>query len=433
MAIDVDQARPQPHERAPPVKPGIIVALLCATLCGCSSERHPQRSTALEVTIARLATTAAPVWWMGSDDFDQDGSQDILIAGHRGTQGARLFFGDPAGDAVADSGKPSQGLRVLDVGNDRHGCAVADITGDARPDVFCVSGAGRGKGSNANEFWRNLDGYRFEQIRDHGAEDSAARGRYARFFNFDGQHPPELLTTVWGDRVDALPNRSRVWRWTGTRFQTIDTRLGHRQGGRCITVYDINRNGLDDILTCGETLGFSIYMNTGTLDFQEHSLGGPALANTWWWDLALAPGKAGKPSHIAFIVEPIGQQRIHIGTLSDTLGLSANGYLPCSFESGMADSDVYCARVLWHDVNADGAPDLYVARRSDRETVSPLGDVDDLIILGPAYDTWLPVTRSELGASTEAVSVDGAIVRLTAGDDWPGAIDTIRVIRRTGL
>ncbi|MFN2328095.1 MAG: hypothetical protein ABR612_04210 [Chromatocurvus sp.] len=408
----------------------MIISLLCFVVYGCSSEMHPRRSAAFEVSIARLAETRGPVWWMGKADFNLDGREDMLVAGHRSIEGAAIFFGDPALNTWKASEKQHGGHKVLGFERDRHGCTVADITGDARPDVFCVSGAERGSGGNDNELWKNLDGYRFEQNLYHGAEERSARGRLANFFNFDGQHPPELVTTVWGDRTDNMPNRSRVWRWVGTRFQSIDTMLGHKQGGRCLKVYDINGNGLDDLLTCGEKQGFSIYMNNGRLDFDEHSPGGAALRNTWWWDVALTPGKAADSSQIAFIVEPIGRQKIHIGTLSDNLRLSAKKYIPCSFKSGRADDDIYCARVVWHDFNADGASDLYVVRRSDRETVSPQGDVDDLIIFGPAYDSYLPVTRSDIGAGTEAISIGDAVVRLTAGEDWTGALDIIRVISR---
>lgn len=406
-------------------------ALLCFMVYGCSSEIHPERSTAFEVTIAHLADTAGLVVWMGSADFNQDGSEDILIAGHRGTEGAGLFFGDSTLNSWASGKTQRKAHKVLGAERDRHGCAIADITGDARPDVFCVSGADRGDGGNDNELWQNLDGYRFEQTVNHGAEENSARGRRARFFNLDGQHPPELVTTVWGDRTDDLPNRSRVWRWTGARFQAVDTTLGHKQGGRCLEVYDVNGNGLDDLLTCGEKQGFSIYMNNGELDFEEHSLGNAALSNTWWWHVALTPGKDGDPSRIAFIVEPVGRQKIHIGTLSDSLSLSARAHIPCSFGSGKADSEVYCAKVVWHDFNADGASDLYVVRRSDRETVSAQGDVDDLIIFGPSYTSYLPVRRSGTGAGTDAISIGDAVVRLTAGDAWPGALELVRVVERS--
>lgn len=415
----------------PVVNRAMTVALLCFSVHGCSSEIHPARSTAFEVTITHLADTAGHVWWMGSADFNQDGSEDILIAGHRSTQGARLFFGDSTLNAWAPGEKQQDVRQVLGAERDRHGCAVADITGDARPDVFCVSGAEKGDGGNDNELWKNLDGYRFERITNHGAEDTYARGRRASFFNFDGQYPPELVTTVWGDRADNLPNRSRVWRWTGTRFHEINTTLGDKQGGRCIAVYDINADGLDDLLTCAEKHGFSVYMNNGKLDFEERPLGGTDLRNTWWWDVALTPGKTGEPTLIAFIVEPIGRQNIHIGTLSDKLRLSAKQYIPCSFDNGKADSEIYCASVVWHDFNADGTIDLYVVRRSDREMVSAQGDVDDLIIFGPSYTSYLPVRRSGTGAGTDAISIGDAVVRLTAGDAWPGALELVRVVERS--
>lgn len=405
----------------------VASSLLCLLGNACSSEMHPKPAADREIRIERLASPEGNVWWLGTADFNLDGHKDILIAGHRCSHGAHLFYANPSMH-LRENEAPSTAPRVLGAERDRHGCAVADITGNTYPDIFCVSGAERGGGGNDNELWRNLNGHQFEQVTNHGAEQPYARGRRAGFFNFDGQYPPELVTTVWGDRTDAQENRSQVWRWTGKHFEAMNTVLGEKQGGRCLVVFDVNGDGLDDLLTCGEKQGFSLLLNNGKLDFEERFPGGAALGNTWWWDAALTPGKAGQPSHIAFIVEPIGEQNIHIGTLSATLKLSARNYIPCSFATGLAKSDVYCARVLWHDFNADGIHDLYVVRRSDRERVSPQGDVDDLIILGPAYDAYLTVKRSNIGAGTEAISAGSDVVRLTAGENWPGALEIIRVV-----
>ena len=406
-----------------------LIGLLCCSISSCAVDTVPVRATGYDVSVTRLAMSDGPAWWLGKADFDQDSREDILIAGHRSVPRSRLFYGGPALEKAQLTGS-WEGHAVLGQERDRHGCAVADITGNSFPDVFCTAGAEQGRGGNAHELWENRDGQRFAPRLGHGAEEASARGRSAAFFNLDGSFPPALATTVWGSRADDLPNSARIWRFTGTVFEALDTSFSDGWGGRCLVVFDINGDGLDDLFACAEQQGAALFLNDGQGDFEQIPLISAQLQNTWWWDIALTAGGDSGPARIAFISRPIKEQAIHVGRFSAALKLSDEKRISCSFDRPGKENRTYCAKVVWHDFNGDGISDLYVARRQDRASGATGEDVDDLILFGPQFRTYLPVPRSDVGASAHALGLDGRFIRLTAGESWTGAIDMVRVEAR---
>ena len=129
-------------------------------------------------------------------DYDADGWQDVWVGLHQ--WGGRLFRNNGNGTytRVALNAWPrinSQGGIV-----DRHDCAFADVDGNGLPDAYCSSGRNQNnyvKGAaRDNELWLQTSVGNFTDVGTQwGVGDWCGRGRFAAFFDANGDGWPDLF------------------------------------------------------------------------------------------------------------------------------------------------------------------------------------------------------------------------------------------------
>ena len=361
----------------------------------------------------------APAWNILSADLDADGDLDVLVHGHRRKEGELIYY--------RDNDHFTRSEPLLTRGRDRHACAAADINGDRLPELYCTTGTKRGTGLNPNELWMNLDGRRFEPAAESfGAEDRAGRGRLAAFIRFDDDQQPDLVTTVWGPRDDALPNESRIYRNVDGRFEQVQTSFTERWGGRCLVVYDINSDGLDDLFACAEEQGARYYLNTGAGDFASHP---GADSFTWWWSAAIERGQRDTHPVLALTGIRFDRSMVVLRTVRED-GDKTIRRFGCNFDASNKDAQIFCGAVLLADISGDGYVDVYLSRRQGWMLEPPQGDIADLIILGPDFTHYLPVPLATHGAGARATAADGGIMRINAGENWGGSLDFVHLVQR---
>jgi hypothetical protein len=369
------------------------------------------------VLVTPLDRLEKPVWHVLSADFDQDGDTDVFVHGHRQSEGDIVYFRD--GETFRRS------AAMLGRGKDRHACAAADVNGDTLPDLYCTTGVEKGAGVNPNELWINQDGASFARAPlPFGAEEPASRGRLAAFLNFDGDDQPDLVTTVWGERSDDLPNRSGLFINEGGQFTALQTAFGERRGGRCLAVYDINADGFDDVFACAEGPGAQFFLNQNGEDFAPY---GALDEATWWWGAAIDRADADPLPILALVGHQSKQSFIQVKALGPDEQRVIQR-IDCSFDQPAVDG-IFCGSVLLSDIDADGHIDIYLSRRMGWMLDPPTGDVEDLILLGPSFDRYLPVPPTTYGAGWQAAAIEDGVIRLNAGEKWGGTVEWVRAVR----
>jgi hypothetical protein len=185
-------------------------------------------------------------------DANRDGWPDLFIS-HHGS-GASLYLNDaPNGTSLGFQ----LAFRFVDTIHDRpdrHGCAWGDVDQDGRPDVYCTKGARGGSAKKWNELWmQQKDGTFIDEAHAYGIEDVWGRGRQAAFLDLNGDRYPDLFVGNQTDRRDGRPSPNRTFvNVGGTRFEQVRMGITREVGGLCVQVLDINHDGWDDLLVCGE-------------------------------------------------------------------------------------------------------------------------------------------------------------------------------------
>jgi hypothetical protein len=200
-------------------------------------------------------------------DYDRDGDQDVWIGYH--ASGGKLWSnrGDGTYRRVARSAWPTfnaHGKRI-----DRHDCAWADVDRNGRPDAYCSTGrfvANHVKRGRDNELWLgSRRGFR-EVGTAWGVGDVCGRGRQVTFLRANGDRYPDLFVgndTPRNDPSDPCnsPRNGLPDEWSKLFLNTHGIGFRHSQrfwdfgagpGGRCAEVIDVDGDGWDDLLTCGE-------------------------------------------------------------------------------------------------------------------------------------------------------------------------------------
>ena len=221
-------------------------------------------------------------------DFDADGDKDVLVVYH--DQGGKLWRNDRgAFTRVARSAFPA--TNESDIPIDRHDCAWADVNRDRRADVFCSVGRGSGgalkRGDHPdNELWiQRSDGSFVDRGTEWGVGDPYGRGRDAVFLDANGDRWPDLYVgnalPRSGDIDGVSHGSSKLFlNRGGARFVGAPAfGLDRRQGGDCALAADVDEDGDEDVVTCGQ-YGVRIYHNQAHRRFSDATVasGFPIIA-----------------------------------------------------------------------------------------------------------------------------------------------------------
>jgi hypothetical protein len=177
-------------------------------------------------------------------DLDGDGWLDLLVIndddGTEATPPSRIFRNN--GDSTFTDVSAESGFRP--VGLLRAGCALADFDLDGRVDIYVTvwTGDGFDEGRNlpgSNRLFRNLGGFRFEDVTDEVNLGTLARNSFAAIFtDFNGDLFPDLFV--------ALDASSDVFYWNRAgRFEIAseEVNLTHVGNDMGIAAADFDDDG----------------------------------------------------------------------------------------------------------------------------------------------------------------------------------------------
>jgi hypothetical protein len=352
-------------------------------------------------------------------DVDHDGWPDVLI-GHHGSRPAELFMNQPDGQGGTLGFEPV--FRLVDTIHarpDRHGCIMGDPNLDGLTDILCLKGAQQGVAEKWNELWiQGPKGEWVDEAHAWGIEDVWGRGRHPAWIDLNGDRYPDLFLGNDEPRYDShiTPNRTFV-NVKGKRFREVDLGITREDGSACVQVLDVNGDGRDDILLCGDTQAL-LYVRRGN---------GFVAANAAY----------GVPSYPiangAEIVDLSGDGiddlvMVHLDRVEIRLGGSDGSFGPPIFERPLAHGH----GLAIGDVNGDGAPDVYAVDGCEDRVNAP----DVLLLNGGDGRSWTqlalpPLSPGELaGCGDTAAMVDfdrdgmqDIVVLNGGGNDQPLDLD----------
>jgi hypothetical protein len=185
------------------------------------------------------------------DDVNRDGWPDLLLGRHGGA--AELFENDPSGGASTGFSLSYRFVDTIHDRKDRHGCTWGDVNLDGRDDLYCAKGARGGSVKKWNELWiQQPDGTFVDRAHAFGVEDVWGRGRRVAFLDLNHDRYPDLFVGNDTPRRDGRPSPNRTFvNVHGTRFEQVHLGLTEEDGAECVQVLDVNHDGRDDLLTCG--------------------------------------------------------------------------------------------------------------------------------------------------------------------------------------
>ena len=216
-------------------------------------------------------------------DYDGDGDQDVWVGYH--DQGGRLFRNNGAGVYTRVAAAAWPRVNAEGMIPDRHLCAWADVDRNGLVDAYCSAGRGGQnlvKTGKDNELWLQTAVGQFSEVGTAwGVGDVCGRSHYVAFLNANGDSYPDLFVgnssprAVTGDPCDnpanGLPNeQSKLFlNQAGAGFRAVGNWGITGYGGtRCAEVVDVNRDGWDDLLVCGDT-ATKLYRNNGGTGFTD--------------------------------------------------------------------------------------------------------------------------------------------------------------------
>ena len=187
-------------------------------------------------------------------DFNGDGWTDVIVYGFPGT--AVAWYENPKG--VEGHWQRHVIFDVLD--NESPG--FADVNGDGKPEILCCS---RGCIGYVQADWKNPAApWTFHPITPKGGYQKFTHGLGYGDINGDGR-TDILEKDGWWEQPASLANDPV---WLKHPFHFAD-------GAAQMLVYDVNGDGLNDVITCNNPHGYGLswfeqVRENGNITFREH-------------------------------------------------------------------------------------------------------------------------------------------------------------------
>jgi hypothetical protein len=311
-------------------------------------------------------------------DLNLDGLEDYLVTRHEWDKDSVSLQGSEDTFAQGSSNFPPA---------DRHGCAAGDVSGDGRPDVYCMLGAGRGEEEKQNELWlARPDGTYVDEAALWGVTDPLGRGRRPVLFHFNNDGLLDLYITNWGPRADGRRSENILYLNVGGRFVEHMVTATGPHGSACAEVGDWNNDGRLDLLVCGPQL--NLFRNAGGLqtELKNELLGAEPVA--WARDAKLRDLNGDGRNDLITVTAKELQVRLNLGGGARFSRIHRRVPLL----DGMS--------VAVGDLTGDEHPDLYVVQgyANDRNW-------NDLLLAGPGW-LGLEIPQTDIGRGCTADSID---------------------------
>lgn len=324
-------------------------------------------------------------------DVNDDGWPDALI-GHHGSRPAELFLNQPDGAGGTLGFEPVYRLvDTIHARPDRHGCIFGDPNLDRLLDLVCLKGAQQGTAKKWNELWiQGPAGMWTDRAHAWGIEDVWGRGRHPAWIDLNGDRWPDLFLGNDEPRYDShtSPNRTFV-NVGGTRFREVNLGVTDQDGSACVQVLDVNDDGRDDILLCGDVRTHLYVRQANRFVDETAAYGIPPFPIANGGEIVDLSGD-GIPDLVLVHLHDV---EIRLGTADGTFG-------PPVFRRAMGHGHGLAVG----DVNGDGAPDVYAVDGCDGRVNEP----DVLLLNDGTGRDWTQLPLPELPAGELAGCGDTA-------------------------
>jgi hypothetical protein len=311
-------------------------------------------------------------------DVNGDGWDDVLI-GHHGSRPAELFMNQPLDGRSIGFEPVHQFVDTIHGRPDRHGCIWGDPNLDGLLDLVCAKGAQQGTAKKWNELWiQGPPGVWHDEAHRWGIEDVWGRGRHPDWIDLNHDKYPDLFIGNDEPRADnhTSPNRTYV-NVGGTHFRQVNLGITKQDGSSCEQTVDINHDGWDDLLLCGDKRTI-LYVRDGNRFVDEGArYGVPAEPVVNGAQITDVSGD-GIPDLVLVALHSL---TVRLGTTDGSFGPPVLS-MPMGHGHGLAIGDV----------DGDGTPDIYAVDGC----VSRVNRPDLLLLNGANGRDWTQVSLPPL-------------------------------------